>query len=70
MRSSYDVIEIDNQIIFNTLQNFCFLEYYIFVNQVGLKHPKPNIGKILKTNIILITKYLTVKSFIFWQKND
>ena len=70
MRNSYDVIEIDNQVIFNTLQNFYFLEYYIFVYQVGLKHAKPNIGKILKTNIILITKYLNVKSFIFWQKND
>ena len=70
MRNSYDVIEIDNQVIFNTLQNFYFWEYYIFVYQVGLKHAKPNIGKIFKTNIILITKYLIVKSFIFCPKND
>ena len=24
MRNSYDIIEIDNQVIFNTLQNFYF----------------------------------------------
>ena len=68
MRNSYDVIEIDNQVIFNTLQNFYFWEYYIFVYQFGLKHGKPNISKIFKTNIILITKYLIVKSFIFCKK--
>ena len=34
------------------------------------QHAEPNIGKIVKTNIILITKYLIVKSFIFYPKND
>ena len=70
MRNSYDVIEIDNHVIFNTLQNFYFCEFYIFVYQVGLKHAEPNIRKIFKTNIILITKYLIVKSFIYYQKNN
>ena len=70
MRNSYDVIEIDNHVIFYTLQNFYFWEFYIFVHQVGLKHAKPNIGKIFKTNIILITKYHIVKSLIFYQNND
>ena len=68
MRHSYDVIEIDNHVIFNILQNIYFWEFYIFVYQVGLKHAKPNIGKIFKTHIILITKYLIVKRFIFYQK--
>ena len=44
-------------------ENFIF-----FVYQVGLKHVEPNMGKIFKTNIILIKKYLIVKSFIFYQK--
>ena len=51
MRNSYDVIEIDNTVILNTTQFFHFLEFSIFVYQVGLK---PNIGKIFKTNIILL----------------
>ena len=43
-----------------------------FSIQFASKHVKPNIGKIFKTNIILITKYLNlkwniVKSFIFPQ---
>ena len=33
MRNSYDVIEIDNYVILNTLQNFYFREYSIFVYQ-------------------------------------
>ena len=37
MQNSYDVIEIDNYVIFNTLQNFHFREYSIFVYQFGLK---------------------------------
>ena len=70
MRNSYDVIEIDNYAILNTLQNFHFLEYSIFVYQVGLKHVEPNFGKFFKTNTILIPKYLNlnwniVKSYIF-----
>ena len=51
MRNSSDVIEIDNTVILNTIQIFHFLEFSIFVYQVGLK---PNIGKIFKTNIILL----------------
>ena len=75
MRSSYDVIEIDNYVIFNTLQNFHLREYSIFVYKFGLKHAEPNIGKIFKTTSILITKYLNlnwniVKSSIFYRKND
>ena len=60
MRNSYDVIEIDNYIILNTLQNFHFREYSIFVYLFGIKHAEPNIGKIFKNNVILITKYLNV----------
>ena len=67
MRNSDDVIEIDNHVIFNTLQHF-ISENVFFVYQVGLKQVEPNIRKIFKTNIILITKYLIVKSFIFYQK--
>ena len=37
MRSSYDVIEIDNYVILNTSQNFHFLEYSIFVYKLGDK---------------------------------
>ena len=68
MHNSYDVIEIDNRVIFNTFAEFLFLRILYFLYQVGLKHANPNIGKIFKTNIILITKYLIVKSFIFYQK--
>ena len=67
------LIDIENYIIWNTLQNFHFGEYSILVYQVGLETPEPNIGKIFKPNIIVFTKYLTlnwkiVKSFIFYQK--
>ena len=73
MRSSYYVIEIDNYVILNTMQNFHFQEDSIFFYKSGLKHAKPNIGKIFKTNTILITKYLNlnwniVKSSIFLLK--
>ena len=68
MRNSYDVIEIHNCVIFNTFAEFLFLRIIYFLYQVGLKHANPNIGKIFKTNIILIIKYLIVKSFIFYQK--
>ena len=73
MRNSYDVIEIDNFVILNTLQNFGFREYSIFVYQFGLKHAEQNIGKIFKTNINLNTKNLNlncniVKSSIFYRK--
>ena len=33
-----DVIQIDNYVILNTLQNFHFREYSIFVYNFGLKH--------------------------------
>ena len=73
MRNSYEVIEIDNYVILNTLQNFHFQEHSSFVYQFGLKHAEPNIGKIFKTNTILITNYLNlnwniVKSSIFTEK--
>ena len=55
MRNSYDVIEIDIHVICNTLQKLLLLRILIFVYQVELKHAIPNIGKIFKTNIILIT---------------
>ena len=60
MRNFYDVIEIDNYVILNTLQNF-IVEKILFlsINLVS-KHAKHNIGKIFKTNIILITKYLNL----------
>ena len=74
MRTSSDIIEIDNYVILNTLQMFSFLRIlYFFLYLFGLKHAEPNIGKIFKTNIILITKYLNlnwnfVKSFNFYKK--
>ena len=52
---------------FLTFAEFLFLRILYFLFQVGLKHANPNIGKIFKTNIILITKYLIVKSFILYQ---
>ena len=75
MRNSYDVIEIDNYVIFNTLQNFHFREYSILSINLDLKHAEPNFGKIFKTNTILITKYLNlnwniVKSYTFYRNND
>ena len=57
MRNSYDVIEIDNYAILSTLQNLRFGEYSNFVCRFGLKHAKPDIGKLFNTNIILSTKY-------------
>ena len=60
MRTFYDVIEIDNHVILSSLQNLHFGEYSIFVYRFGLKHAKPNNGKIFNTNIILITKYLNL----------
>ena len=74
MRSSYDVIEIDNYVILNTSQNFHFREYSIFVYKFGLKTCRTKkSGIIFKTNTILITKYLNlnwsiVKSSVFYQK--
>ena len=75
MRNSYDVIEIDNYVILNTLQNIHFREYSIFVYQFGPKYIEPNFGKIFKINTILITKYLNlhwiiVKSYTFYRKNN
>ena len=76
MRNSYDVIEIDNYIILSTLQNFHCREYSICVYRLGLKHAISIIGKLFKTNIILIMKYLNlnwniVKSLIFiWKMVD
>ena len=37
MRNYYDVIEIDNYVILNTLHNIHFQEYSIFGYQFGLK---------------------------------
>ena len=37
MRTSYDVIKIDNYVILSTLQNFHLQEKSIFVYQFGLK---------------------------------
>ena len=73
MRNSYDVIKTDNYVNFETLQNFHFGEYFIFVYQFGLKHAEPDIGKIFKNNTFVITKYLNliwniVKSFTFTKK--
>ena len=76
MRTSYDVIEIDNYVILNTLQNFHFQEYSILSIHLVSKHAKPNIGKIYKINTILITKYFNlnwniVKSSFFTENiND
>ena len=73
MRNYYDVIEIDIYVVVNTLQNFHFQEHPYFVYQFGLKNAEPNIGKLFKTNYILITKYHSrnwniVKSSIFTVK--
>ena len=73
MPNSYDVIAIDKCVILNTLRDFPFREYSIFVHQFGLKQTKAYIGKLFNSNIILITKYLNlnwniVKSFIFLPK--
>ena len=50
MYNSYDVIEIESFVVLNTctLQNFHLREYSILMHQFGLKHAKPNIGKIFK----------------------
>ena len=73
MRNSYDVIEIDF-VILNTVQIFFISENILFLSiNLDLKHAEPNIGKIFKTNIDLIIKYLNlncniVKSSIFYRK--
>ena len=70
MRNSYDVIEIDNYVILSTLQNLHFRERSLLSIDLDYKHAKPYIGKIFKTSIVLITKYLNlnwtiVKPLIF-----
>ena len=74
MGNSYEVIEIENYFILKTLQKIHFGQYSIFIYHVGLKHVEPHIGKVLKRNIILITKYLNlnwnvVNNFNFYQIN-
>ena len=64
--NSYDVIEIGKYVILSTLQNFNFREYSIFAYRFGLKHAEPNIGKMFKTNTILITKYLNIVKSLFF----
>ena len=56
MRNSFDVIEIDNYVILSTFQRII----YLLSIKLDLKHAEPNIGKIFKTNIICITKYLNL----------
>ena len=63
--NTYDVIEIDNYVILNTSQTFHFREYYIFVYRFGQKNAEPNIGKIFKNIIIVITKLEYCKKFYF-----
>ena len=57
MHYLYDVIEIDNYVTLNAFENFHFVEYFISVYPVGLKHVEPYICKMFKTNIILIIMY-------------
>ena len=73
MRNSYDVIEIDNYVILSTLQNLHSENILLLSIDLDYKHAKPNIGKIFKTSIVLITKYLNfnwniVKPLIFFKK--
>ena len=70
MCNSYDVIEIDNYVILSTFQSLRFREHSSLSIDLEYKHAKPNIGKIFKTSIVLITKYLNlnwniVKPLIF-----
>ena len=71
MRNSYDVIEIDNYVILSTWKNFYISENILLLSiDMYYKHAKPNIGKIFKISIVLVTKYLNlnwniVKPFIF-----
>ena len=60
MHNSYDVIEFDNYAILNTLQNFHFQEYFIFVFPVELKICQTQYWQNNKMNIILVTMYLTL----------
>ena len=48
MRSSYDVIEINNYVILNTSQNFHFREYSFFVYKFGLKTCRANYRQKIK----------------------
>ena len=73
MRSSYEVIEIDNYIILNTLQNFHFLEYFIFVYKFGLKTCRTKYRQNIKDQHyfdykILNLNWSIVKSSIFLLK--
>ena len=60
MRNSYDVIEIDNYVILSTLQNYISENILFLSIDLDYTHAKPNIGKIFKTSIFLILKYLNL----------
>ena len=60
MWNSYDVIEIDNYVILNTLPNFHFQEYSIFVYQFELKTCLTKYRQNIKDRYFFITKYFNL----------
>ena len=70
MRSSNDVIEIDNYVILSTFRVFILENIlFLYIDLVEIQ-AEPNISKLFKTNIIMITNYHNinwniVKSLIF-----
>ena len=63
MHNSYDVIQVDNYVIFNTLQNFHFRENFIFLSSLTKNMFNLMLEKI-KTNIISNIKYLNINWYI------
>ena len=75
MHSSHDVIEFYNYVILNPFRIFISKNISFLFIQLNSKHVKPNIGKMFKTNNILVTVYLTLdwnnvkKGFFFLNKS-
>ena len=75
MCNSYDVIEIDNYVISNTLQIFISKNIFICLSIWTKNMPNQILAKYFKTNTFFITKYLNlhwniVKSTFYRKMTD
>ena len=64
--NSYDVKEIGNYVILNTLQNFHFRKYYIFIYQVEQNMPNLISAKYLRS--IQMYYYFNLNRFLHKKK--
>ena len=68
MHHSFDVIKIDNYVIFKTLQNLSLFFNFFgfnFVYPVGLKTCQTQHQLDIKTSFILITNYLNLNWSVY-----